>query len=349
MQREKKHRLTRTERIQIEALWKAGHTREEIAAQMGRHYSTVCRELNRGKTVRRNSDWTEVEIYSPDLAQWKYEQGLKKKGRALKLGENRAFLEYIEDKVLNRKRSPGAALAEMQEEGTGFKTKICLSTLYNYIRGNRFPNICLARCPYHSRGKGSRGKKKVQKRKCPGRSIEQRPAEVDTRETFGHWEMDTVIGKSTDRKCLLVFTERRTRKELVELLESHTAAEVVKALDRIERRFTEKGFRQIFKTITVDNGPEFADAAGMERSRRNKRNRTEIYYCHPYSSYERGSNENQNRMLRRFFPKGKTMRDVTRAAVKEAEEWINSYPRKIHGYRTAEELFREECEKLRVV
>lgn len=337
--------LTWTERIQIEALLKAKHTPKEIAAQLGKHYSTIYRELHRGKTVKRNSDWTEEEIYSPDLAQRKYEEGLKKKGRELKLGNDHAFQKYIENKIINGKKSPEAALADMEQEGL-FEIKICLSTLYNYIRRNSFPNVCLEQCPYHKRAKKGKGNKRVYKRKAAGTSIEQRPAEVATRETFGHWEMDTVIGKQTDKQCLLVLTERLTRKELVVLLRRHTAAEVVKALDRLERCFTEKGFRQIFKSITVDNGPEFADCKGMERSRRNKKNRTKIYYCHPYSSYERGSNENQNKMLRRFFPKGKTMRDVTRDMVKKAEIWINNYPRRIHGYRSAEELFQEECRKV---
>lgn len=346
MQKRKRHCLTWVERIRIEALCKAKHNPKEIAEQIGVHYTTVYRELKRGKTTKRNSDWTESEIYSPDLAQRKYEDGLKTKGRELKMGNDPAFLSYIENKVLNEKRSPEAALVEMEQADGISQTKICLSTLYNYIRGNKFPNICLESCPYRKSGKKSRkSSKRVQKRKCPGKSIEERPEEVDSRETFGHWEMDTVIGKKTDRKCLLVLTERLTRKEVVVLLKRHTASEVVKALDRLERQFTEKGFRKIFKSITVDNGSEFADVQGMERSRRNKKNRTEIYYCHPYSSYERGSNENQNKMLRRFFPKGQTMKDVTRDMVKEAEEWINHYPRKIHGYRSAEDLFREECRR----
>ena len=100
MQKRKRHCLTWVERIRIEALCKAKHNPKEIAEQIGVHYTTVYRELKRGKTTKRNSDWTESEIYSPDLAQRKYEDGLKTKGRELKMGNDPAFLSYIENKVL---------------------------------------------------------------------------------------------------------------------------------------------------------------------------------------------------------------------------------------------------------
>ena len=143
---------------------------------------------------------------------------------------------------------------------------------------------------------------------------------------------------------LLVLTERKTRKEIIMLLKEHTAAAVVKALDRLERRLGAK-FREIFKSITVDNGSEFADYEGMKRSRRGKKDRTRIYYCHPYSSWERGSNENQNKLVRRHIPKGTDFDDKTQREVEKIEEWINNYPRRIFDYRTSEQLFEEELRK----
>lgn len=100
-------------------------------------------------------------------------------------------------------------------------------------------------------------------------------------------------------------------------------------------------FSKIFRTITVDNGSEFSDCAGMEKSCRRKGNRTKIYYCHPYSLYERGSNENVNKMIRRWFPKGTDFRKVTAKAIQKVEDWINNYPREILGFRTAEAVFQE--------
>lgn len=342
----KRHCITWADRLKIEALMKAKHSPKEIADQLGYHFTTIYREIKRGRTTRRNSDWTESVVYSPDLAQRKYEEQLKTKGREWKVGNDREFVEYVEKKILDEKYSPAAVLASIEKGDALFDTKICLSTLYNYIRsGEIFLNLTLSQCPGHQDVKKKK-KKKVQKRASKGESIEQRPQEVENREEFGHWEMDTVIGKSKDKKSLLVLTERKTRMEIVELLKEHTAAQVVKALDRIERRYTEAGFRKIFKTITVDNGSEFADLEGIERSRRNKKKRTKLYYCHPYSSYERGSNENQNKLIRRFFPKGETMTDVKPSEVKKAQDWMNRYPRKLLGWKSPEELFGQELEAL---
>lgn len=123
-------------------------------------------------------------------------------------------------------------------------------------------------------------------------------------------------------------------------MRDQTARSVVRALDSLEREYG-ANFSKIFRTITVDNGSEFADCAGMEKSCRRKGNRTKIYYCHPYSSYERGSNENVNRMIRRWFPKGTDFRKVTAKAIQKVEDWINNYPREILGFRTAEAVFQE--------
>lgn len=110
--------------------------------------------------------------------------------------------------------------------------------------------------------------------------------------------MDTVVGlRGKSKKSLLVLTERKTRKEIIMELKRNTAAEVVKSLNKLERKWG-KMFYKVFKTITVDNGSEFADFEGMEKAARRKGSRVKLYYCHPYSSCERGSNENQNRMIR---------------------------------------------------
>lgn len=120
------------------------------------------------------------------------------------------------------------------------------------------------------------------------------------------------------------------------------AETVVKALDALERKLGARRFRAIFKSITFDNGTEFAAAEGLERSCVNKRlPRTKVYFCHPYSSWERGTNENTNGMIRRRFPKGTNFAAVTNAQIAQAENWINNYPRKILGYKSSEIVFRE--------
>ena len=141
-------------------------------------------------------------------------------------------------------------------------------------------------------------------------------------------------------KCaLIVFTERMTRMGIIVRVPDHTSASVVQAINKLERRFG-KLFYVLFKSITVDNGCEFQDVEGMQASCRRKGNRTTVYFCHPYSAYERGSNENMNRIIRRFFPRGTNFDNVTVAEVKKAEEWLNHYPRRILGWQTPDTLFR---------
>ena len=106
-------------------------------------------------------------------------------------------------------------------------------------------------------------------------------------------------------------------------------------------------FRKIFRTITFDNGGEFSDVERLERSAvRKKIKRTKVYFCHPYSSYERGSNECQNKMIRRKFPKGTDFGGVSDAEVARAEEWVNNYPRELLEWKTSEMLFREHVAAL---
>lgn len=178
-----------------------------------------------------------------------------------------------------------------------------------------------------------------------GESIEQRPEEIDEREEFGHWEGDTVYsgkGKRKTTRALLTLTERKTRKEIIIAIPNRKAETVVKALDALERKLGARRFRAIFKSITFDNGTEFAAAEELERFCVNKRlPRTKVYFCHPYSSWERGTNENTNGMIRRRFPKGTNFAAVTNAQIAQAENWINNYPRKILGYKSSEIVFRE--------
>lgn len=149
----------------------------------------------------------------------------------------------------------------------------------------------------------------------------------------------TVVGKKRTKARLLVLSERVTRREIIIRIKDGRAETVVAALDRLERIYG-AAFYEIFKTITVDNGSEFADADGIERSARRKdAKRTTVYYCHAYSSCERGTNENINRMIRRQFPKGTDFDKVTAAEVKRVETWLNNYPREILGFMSSAQAF----------
>ena len=232
-------------------------------------------------------------------------------------------------------------MAEIKEQGLAFKTQICEKTIYNYIDKGIF--LRLTRKDLPERGERKRKYKKVERRKAArapkGESIENRPQEINDRTTFGHWEMDCVCGKKRTRRALLVLSERLTRREIIIPIKDMTTASVVAALNRLERKFGRR-FKKVFKSITVDNGSEFADCEGIEGSvLRAGEKRTKVYYCHPYSAYERGTNENINKMIRRFLPKGTDFRKVTAAYIQRVEDWINNYPREVLGFRTSENLF----------
>lgn len=332
--------LTKLDRYKIEALLNTGHSAQEIAEEIGVHFSTIYREIKRCRMVQITTELVEVEKYNPDGAHRRYCENLKAKGADLKIGNDCALADYLEKKVVEDGYSPAAALASIELEGLEFPTTICVGTFYNYIEKGVFLRLTSADLPEKPKRKRPYHKVQTVKRPPAGDSIEKRPPEIDARETVGDWEMDTVYSSKKGKKdTLLVLTERKTRIPIMELMPDRTLESTVAALDRIERRFGSRLFRKIFRTITVDNGGEFADVKRLEQSALTKGKRTKIYYCHPYSSYERGSNENENKMIRRHFPKGTDFGKVTAVQVKRAERWIANYPRKILGWKTSAIMF----------
>ena len=339
------HHLTETDRLIIEKYLKRKIPVREIADELGVHISTVYREIKRGRVLQRNHDLTEEYRYCADTAHAIYKRLLSEKGPGLKIGKDQALAEYIEAKILYEDYSPAAVLGEIvRSPELNFSVTISEWTLYKYIDMGFFLTLTNKDLPV--KGKRRKKYKKVKKaaRAPKGKSIERRPAEVETRETFGDWEMDSIVGKKEKGPRLLVMTERRTRREITFRVPDGTTESVVRSLDQLERKFGTL-FSRVFRSITVDNGSEFADCEGMERSCRGGK-RTTVYYCHPYRSAERGSNEKQNQMLRRRFPKGTDFRKVSAGEVEAATAWLNRYPREIFGYASSEELFREELSRL---
>lgn len=328
--------LTWNDRLKIEAWLRVKTPIQTIARELGVHFTTIYREIKRGQYTHLNHDYTTEVRYSPDIAEQKKQAYLRAKGPDLKIGNDHEYAAYLEYKIGVDKYSPGAVLGEIRHKNIEFNTTISRTTFYRYIENGVFLTITSDNLPCKRR----KNKRPAPKAARPprGTSIEKRPLEVNTRETFGEWEMDCVEGKKGTKKTLLVLTERRTRYEIIRLMKDKTAASVVKEIDKIERKIGTRTFRSVFNSITVDNGCEFADCNGIERSVRGGK-RTDVYYCHPYSAYERGSNENQNRMIRRHLPKGFNFNKTTAANVRKVEKWLNNYPRVIFDYYTAAELF----------
>ena len=175
----------------------------------------------------------------------------------------------------------------------------------------------------------------------PGhRSIERRAKEVQTRESVGHWEIDSVIGKASGQsESLLVISERKTRAEIILKAESKTSAETVRQLRRL-RRYFGSDWKLIFHTLTSDNGSEFADQATIDGLG------VTMFYCHPQSPHERGTNEVNNKLIRRKFPKGRSLSRVTQTQATQVQHWVNNYSRPMFGGSSAADMLKAEFEKL---
>lgn len=331
--------LTRTQRIKIETLYNAGVSKINIAKNVGVCVRTVQYEIKRGSYEhinRRNSFWYGVQTkktirYSSDLAQQRYEFKCTKKGRPLKIGNDYAFIQYIETRCQKERISACAVLGQIKRENMPFKTRISKTTLYRYIADGLFSNLKIAK-------RKQKYKHVTIKRVAKGPSIEKRPDEINQRKTFGHWEMDCVCG--SNKTTLLVLSERLTRKEIIFKMASQKSENVIACLNKLERRFGRK-FKQVFKSITMDNGSEFADYVGIEKSIYGKGKRTTTYYCHPYCSSERGTNERLNREIRRLIPKGSNLSKYTDADIQYVEDWVNNYPREVLGYATSRDMFEK--------
>lgn len=339
--------LSQNDRIKMETMLNSGHKVVEVAEYLHVHRSTIYREIKRGEYTHRNSDYTEETRYSSDLGQKNHDWNAQGKGRNIKIGNDRPLAEYIEGEIIEDKYSPEAALAAAAESGIEFTTSISVRTLYRYIDKGIFLKLTNKDLPVKGKRKKHNKRVKVQKRASAGESIENRPDEVKDREIFGHWEMDTVKGKQgVTKSCMLVLTERKTRDEIIVKLPDQKAASVVEAIDRLERKWGDM-FTKVFRSITVDNGVEFSDYEGLERSVLHEgEKRTFAFYCHPYSSWERGSNENNNRLIRRHIPKGEDFDEKQDRDIEYIENWINNYPRGIFGFKTSAQLFEEEIRKL---
>lgn len=208
-----------------------------------------------------------------------------------------------------------------------------------------FPHLKMKHLPVGEKKKHYR--KPVAKRPPKGLSIEKRPNEISQRNSFGHWEMDCVVGKKRTKDTLLVLTERLTRYEKIIKIPNRKPASVVYVLDSLEKKYGQQRFKKLFKSITVDNGVEFSDYEGLEKSVYDEtEKRTNVYYCHPYSSCERGTNERINRDIRRQAPKGTDFTKYSDKSIQFIEDWVNAYPREIFGFACSKEMFEKQLSAL---
>ena len=320
--------LTKEKRAQIEILLRQGLPKTQIAEAVGIARSTLYRELDRGTVEQMDSELRVHRIYFGDTGQRVYEENRKNSRPPLKLMKAQKFILYAEQMMLQEKMAPDPLCGRARLEGN-FDEIVSAKTLYNYIDQGllRVKNIDL---PLRVRRK--RKTYRLRKhRRCYGKSINERPVDVESRETFGHWEIDTVIGSADSSEVLLTLDERMTRKRHIVKLPAKTAKAVEEGLKQLRKEYG-KTWPKVFRTITCDNGSEFASLSKLFTD-------TKIYYAHPYSAWERGTNEKQNSLIRRFFPKGKSFTSVSEETISLVEGWINNLPRKFLHYLSPDEVF----------
>ncbi|MGG1877267.1 IS30 family transposase [Paenibacillus cisolokensis] len=330
--------LTAINRGQIQALHKQGKTLQVIADEIGCHKSTISRELKRGSVTQRRSDLSEHTVYFPDTGQAVYEKNRSRCRAKYKLLEASEFIQFAVEKMQKHHWSPDAVCGYVKAHKQFMNASVCTKTLYRYIDLGLLPvkNIDL---PLKV-SRNTKSKRVRQHKKVLGTSIEQRPAYIDEREEFGHWEIDTVLGSRKKGAALLTLTERKTRHEHILMIERKTIEGVKKALQSLQESYGST-FSKVFKTITADNGSEFS-----ELSHAIDTEQLEVYYAHPYASSERGTNERHNGLIRRFIPKGTSIDDIDQSLITYVENWCNTLPRKILGYRSPIDVFREELKAI---
>ncbi len=336
--RKKGQHLTFEERVIIQTRLKDGFSKRAIAREIGCSPATVCNEINRGTVALYNG---KVFRYKASVGQQTYEEHRKACGRHYDRLEKSAFIEYVEQHFFQDHWSLDACAGRALMDG-GFTRDqtVCTKTLYGYADLGllSIKNIDL---PDKLR-RSSRKKSSQKNKRVLGRSIEERPASVDSREEFGHWECDLVIGsKSGGDEALLTMIERKSREYWMIRIPNRLPESVMAALETLKSQYSEH-FSEVFQTITTDNGSEFASLADLEKTAK-----TLVYFAHPYTSCEKGSVENHNGLIRRFIPKGRRIDSYTEEQLAEIEVWANSLPRRLLGYKTPDEVFEAELDKIR--
>ena len=304
--------LTLADRRNMERWLKEGLSNREIARRLAKAPQTINNEVKRGQ-VRQQVRKGKFEVsYSADLAQKSYDSNRKHSVKQSSLTRE------IKEKIvhyMNQKYSP-----EMMVRAKGVPVPI--STIYYWIHHGQL-GVSKADMLYPRKGKTQK-KQASPNFKPAGKSIEERPESINQRENIGDFELDTIIQTRAKNECLLTLTDRKSRYQIIRLIPDKSAASVNQALRSILHEYQ-------ITSITADNGAKFSRLSDVFDPEH-------IYYAHPYSSWERGTNENHNRLIRRWLPKGS--KNVTQQQVTVIGHWINNYPKKVLDYKSPREFLQ---------
>lgn len=335
-ERKRGQHLGAEERGTIQALKKLGYSNRAIAREINCSPATVGYELQRGTPVycgrgRRPK-------YSAKRGAAVYKVNRVRCRRPTSIPRDSAFVRWMAEQVCVHKWSLDACVGYARRNQL-FPSEIipCTKTLYNLIWKGEL-TLTLFDLP-EALSRRTKGKPRISKR-LNGKSIEERPVDAAQRNTFGHWEADTVLGKKKKGEpAIFTIVERMTGYYLSIRTSGKTSQGIADAMQRLHERFGSK-FSQVFRTITTDNGNEFAAFSEFEAMG------TKVYFAHPYSAWERPVNERTNRILRQYIPKGVSIHSFSDEQILFFSDEINALPRKRLGYRSPEELF--DCQLDRI-
>lgn len=330
-ERKRGQHLKFEDRCNIKVYKKLGYSLRSIANILNCSPSTVLNELRRENHVH-NTKGRKKE-YSPKRAHKQYLLNRANSHRKYKITNDNPFIQWMVSIIKTKKWSFDACVG-FAKKNKLFSSDMIPSTktLYNALWDKR-----LDLSPFDIPEALSRKKRKSPKRKNKrilGRSIDERPCTLSLQKEYGHWEIDTVIGrKSAKDSVVLTLIEKKSKYYIAIKIPSKTSEAVYDAFKNLRDEYGENHFAKIFKTITSDNGREFESLSKIESFG------CKVYFAHPYSSWERAQNERANRIFRRSVPKGVSIDKYTYEDILSFADDMNALPRKHLGYSTPEMLF----------
>lgn len=358
---EYKH-LKKEDRISIEILHTAGFKNSFIGAFVGKHRSSIGREIeknvieiwdiNSRKSPYKEKKQINIKYYSSEKAQKNAEENKLKNRKKCKLDRYKnlrwSVVALLKEKSIEY--SPDV-IANLSKEGKikGAETTIGKDAIYRAVKQRKY-KLTINDLPHgrsyykktkdnvHTQTKEIRDKKKEI-------SIEVMPEEIKRKEIDTHFQGDSVIGvaKGT-HNTLITLVNTVSQFTFIRRSENKTGQATVDTLDKLEEEIPD--LRKMMETLLLDNGVEFSKIEEMMKSVKDKKKkRFQIYFAHPYASYERGCNENKNRMIRRYFKKGKLVEDLSDEDILNIERKLNNMPRKALGYKTPLEVFESNLKK----
>ncbi len=311
------HQLTSGDRYMISVLRKQGHNASSIALYLGRHRSTISREFKRNCARLDGA--------------YRYSKAIERtNGRRSRSRRNWQFgvKEWrLVEKMLREKWSPEQISVRLENDHL---LSISYPTIYRYVRRDKKHGGNLYECLRLPKKWRKRRRSIDSRGRLPGkRHISERPLSAENRTRKGHWEIDTVMGRYGTKPCIVTLVERKTGYVLIGKLKSRRKDVTNERVIQLIRKHSD-----IFKTITADNGTEFHGYMDIERA-----TGTKFYFATPYHSWERGTNENTNGLIRQYLPKGTSLVRLTQQACNAIAKKLNDRPRKRYGFKTPTEMF----------